>query len=71
MMLSLNINNPTVENFYKQECHGDNETFVSNLLHYIETYNIKKSFTKGLNEVNLIQEGVLEKREFKQMINEL
>ena len=70
-MLSLNINNPTVENFYKQECHGDNDTFVSNLLHYIETYNIKKSFTKGLNEVEMIQKGVLKKQELKQIIDEL
>ena len=70
-MLSLNINNPTVEKFYKQECHGDSDTFVNNLLHYIETYNIKKSFSKGLKEVKLLQEGVLEKQELKQIIDDL
>jgi len=52
-MLSLNINNSTVENFYKQECNNDENKFISNIMHYIETYNIKQSVKKGLEEVKL------------------
>ena len=70
-MLSLNINNPTVEKFYKQECHGDSDTFVSNLLHYIETYNIKQSLKKGLDEVQQQKDGLIEKRELKHILDEL
>lgn len=39
-MLALNINNPTVENFFKVECNGDNSKFVDNLLSYIQNYKM-------------------------------
>lgn len=61
-MLSLNINNPTVEEFYKKECSSDEKKFVNTLLHYIETYNIKKSVEQGLEEVKLQNSGQLEKK---------
>lgn len=70
-MLSLNINNATVEKFYKQECNNDENKFISNILHYIETYNIKQSVKKGLEEVKLQNDGKLEKRELKHILNEL
>jgi hypothetical protein len=70
-MLSLNINNPTVESFFKQECNNDENKFISNIMHYIETYNIKQSVKKGLEEVKLQNNGQLEKRELKHILNEL
>jgi len=53
-MLALNINNPTVEKFYK-----------------IETYNIKQSITKGFEEIKLQNNGQLEKKELKHILDEL
>ena len=70
-MLSLNINNPVVESFYKQECNNDENKFISNIMHYIETYNIKQSVKKGLEEIKLQNNGQLEKRELKHILNEL
>ena len=32
-MLSLNINNPTVENFYKKECNNNDEINSSTVLY--------------------------------------
>ena len=46
-MLVLNINNPTIENFFKVECQNDNNKFIDNLLHYVETYTIKQSVKQG------------------------
>ena len=70
-MLSLHIDNPTVEDFYKKECNGDKNKFIDTIMHYIETYNIKQSVKQGLEEVRLQHSGQLEKRELKQMIDEL
>jgi len=70
-MLSLNINNPTVENFYRQECKNDENKFINNIIHYIETYNITQSVKKGLKEVELQNNGQLEKKELKHILNEL
>jgi len=70
-MLSLNINNPIVENFYKQECNNDENTFINNIMHYIETYNIKQSVKRGLEEVKLQNSGQLAKRELKHILDEL
>ncbi len=70
-MLSLNINNPIVENFYKQECHSDKNRFIANLIDYIENYNIKQSLKKGLEEVKLQNSGELEKKELKYILDEL
>jgi len=70
-MLSLNISNPIVENFYKQECDNNENKFINNIIHYIETYNIKQSVKRGLEEVKLQNNGQLEKREFKNMLDEL
>jgi len=70
-MLSLNINNPIVEDFYKKECKSDKNKFINRIMHYIETYNIKQSVKKGLEEVNLQNSGQLEKRELKHILDEL
>lgn len=70
-MLSLNINNPVVENFYKKECNNDENKFIDNIMHYIETYNIKQSVKRGLEEVKLQNSGQLKKRELKYIIDEL
>ena len=70
-MLSLNINNTIVEEFYKQECNNDENKFIDNIIHYIETYNIKQSVKKGLEEVKLQNDGRLEKRELKHILDEL
>jgi hypothetical protein len=70
-MLSVNINNPTIENFYKKECDNNESKFINSIMHYIETYNIKQSVIKGLEEVKLQNNGQLEKRELKHVLNEL
>ncbi|MEO1953446.1 MAG: hypothetical protein ABGW74_01935 [Campylobacterales bacterium] len=70
-MLSLNINNPIVENFYKQECDNDENKFINNIIHYIENYNIKQSVKQGLKEVELQNDGKIEKRELKYILDEL
>jgi len=46
-MLSLNINNPIIENFFKVECQNNDKKFIDNLLHYVETYTIKQSVKQG------------------------
>ncbi len=68
-MLALNINNPTIENFFKVECHNDNNKFVDSLLHYIETYNIKQSVKQGFHEIKLQNKGLLPKQELKHILN--
>lgn len=70
-MLSLNINNPVVESFYKKECNGDESKFIKNIIQYIETYNIKQSLKKGLEEVKLQNNFQLEKQELKHILDEL
>ena len=70
-MLSLNINNPTVENFYKKECDNDESKFINSIMQYIEIYNIKQSVKRGLKEVKLQNSGQLEKRELKYILDEL
>ena len=70
-MLSITINNPTVEDFYKKECNSDEGKFINNIVHYIETYNIKQSVKRGMKEVQLQNSGQLEKRELKYILDEL
>ena len=70
-MLSLTINDPTIEEFYKKECNEDENKFISSFVHYIETYNIKKSLKQGLKEVALQNSGQIEKKELKHIIDEL
>jgi len=70
-MLALNINNPTIENFFKVECQNDNNKFINNLLHYVETYTIKQSIKQGFNEVKLQNSGQLPKQELKHILNEI
>ena len=70
-MLSLNINNPTVENFYKKECDNDESKFINSIMQYIEIYNIKQSVKRGLKEVKLQNSGQLEKRELKYILDKL
>jgi hypothetical protein len=70
-MLSVNINNPTIENFYKKECDNNESKFINSIMHYIETYNIKQSVKKGLEEVKLQNSGQLAKRELKHILDEI
>ena len=70
-MLSVDINNPIIENFFKNECNGEKDKFLENILQYIEIYNIKKSFKRGLEEVDLIKNGELEKKELKNILDEI
>lgn len=70
-MLSLNINNPTIENFFKTECQNDNDKFINNLLHYVEIYTIKQSVNQDLKEVKLQNSGQLPKQELKHILNEI
>jgi len=70
-MLSLSIDNPIVETFYKKECNGDKNKFVENLVHYIENYHIKQSIKQSFKEVELQQQGVLEKKELKSILDEI
>lgn len=70
-MLSVNINNAIIEQFYKTECNGNSDKFIEKLADYIENYNIKKSIQTGLKEIKLQDLGVLEKKEFKDILNEI
>jgi hypothetical protein len=70
-MLSVNINNPTIEDFYKKECDNNESKFINSIMHYIETYNIKQSVKKGLEEVKLQNSGQLAKRELKHILDEI
>lgn len=71
LMLSLNINNPIIESFFHKECNNDESKFIDNIMHYIETYNIKQSVKRGLDEVKLQNNGQLEKRELKHILDDL
>jgi hypothetical protein len=70
-MLSLKINNPIVENFYKNECKGDDNKFINSIIEYIENYKIKQSVQQGLQEVKQQINGQLEKKELKNIIDEI
>ena len=70
-MLSLTINNPVLEDFYKKECNSNKSTFVDNIAHYIEIYNIKQSVKRGLEEVRLQNSSKLEKKELKHVLDEI
>jgi len=70
-MLSLNISNPTIESFFRNEYNNDEKKFINDIMHYIETYKIKQSVKKGLEEVKLLNSGQLEKRELKHILDEL
>jgi len=70
-MVSIQIDNPLVEEFYKQECGSDSSKFINAFVEYIENYKIKESFKKGLEEVKLLQNGKIEKRELKHILDEL
>ncbi len=70
-MLSLNINNLIIENFFKTECQNDNNKFIDNLVHYVETYTIKQSVKQGFHEVKLQNSGQLPKNELKNILNEI
>ena len=70
-MLSININNPIIEDFYKKECDNNESKFINSIIHYIETYNIKQSVKKGLEEVKLQNSGQLVKRELKHILDEI
>ena len=71
IVLSLRINNPTVEDFYKKECNSDEGKFIETIMYYIEAYTIKQSVKQGLEEAKLQSSGQLGKRELKHMLNEL
>jgi len=70
-MLALNINNPTIENFFKVECQSDNNKFIDSLLHYVETYTIKQSIKQGFDEVKLQNSGKLPKQELKHILDKI
>ena len=70
-MLSANINNPTIEDYYTKECDNNESKFINSIVHYIETYNIKQSVKKGLEEVKLQNSGQLAKRELKHILDEI
>ena len=70
-MLALNINNPTIEKFFKVECQNNDKKFIDNLLHYVETYTIKQSVKQGLQEIKLQNSGQLPKQELKHILKEI
>ena len=70
-MLALNIDNPTIENFFKIECQNDNNKFIDNLLHYVEIYTVKQSVTQGFHEITLQNSGQLPKQELKNILDEI
>ena len=70
-MLVLNIDNKEVENFYKQECSANNQDFIDNILQYIEIYNIKKSTTQGMREIQEMRSGERKEEELKIFLDEL
>ena len=70
-MLSLNISNPTIESFFRNEYNNDEKKFINDIMHYIETYKIKQSVKKGLEEVRFQNSGQLEKRELKHILDEV
>ena len=70
-MLSLNINNPTIEKFFRVECENDNNKFIESLLNYVETYTIKQSVKQGFKEVQLQNSGQLPKQELKHILDEI
>ncbi|RLA08761.1 MAG: hypothetical protein DRQ51_01025 [Gammaproteobacteria bacterium] len=70
-MLSITINNQTIENFYKKDCQNNQNKFIDNLIGYIENYKIKQSITTGLHQAQLIKNGKLEKIDLKQALRKL
>ena len=70
-MLSIDINNPIIENFYEKECNSDKDKFIKNIINYIEHYKIKESLKRGLEEVELQKSGKIEKRELKDILDDI
>ena len=70
-MLVLNIDNQEIENFYKQECNGNQTAFVENMLQYIKTYKIKASFKQGMQEIKEMKSGKRVEQDLKSFLDEL
>ena len=70
-MIAVNIENKEIENFYKQECNGNQSTFIENILQYVKNYKIKASIKQGMQEVREIQSGKRVGQDLKSFLNEL
>jgi hypothetical protein len=70
-MIVLNIENKEIENFYKQECNGNESAFIENMLQYIKNYKIKSSIKQGMKEVKEMQSGKRDVQELENFLDEL
>jgi len=70
-MIALQIDNPIIEKFYKEVCKNDTNKLIDSFKDYIENYFILNSVKKGFNEMKLQNEGKIEKKEWKDIIDEI
>jgi len=70
-MITLDIEHPTVEEFFKVECKSNAKKFAESIAEYIENYKIKKSIKQGLAETKLMIDGKAKKRELEEILDEL
>jgi len=70
-MLALNINNQEIENYYKEQCNSNENTFIENILQYIKTHQIKESIKKGFSEVEEMKQGKRHQQNLNDFLNEL
>jgi len=65
------IDNPILEEFYKNECKNDKRKFMELLVDFVENYKIKQSIKNGFDDVYLMQNGLKEKKELKSFLDEI
>jgi len=50
-MLSINIDNPKIEDFVQKEFGGNSENFIKNIYEYMEFHKIKKETDEAREEI--------------------
>ena len=70
-MITIDIKDPTIEEFFKVECKNDTKKFIENITQFIKNYKIKQSIKQGLSEIKEIKSGKIQKRELEDILDEL
>ena len=69
--LQLDIDNPVVEKFLKEECQNSPRNFIERIAEFIETEKIKQSIRQGFEEAKLQKAGKLEEESLDRLLDEL
>jgi|GEM_PF-2272856 len=59
-MVTLNINNPTIEEFIKKDCENSTLNFIEKIEGFIEAQRIKSDLNQAFKELELAKESKIE-----------